>query len=68
MLGALGISVNVKMPKEIKMAAKELPNLTATGDRFSSSMDSMNMTMQVALATAFVALAVTGFVLIGREK
>ena len=56
-LGALGIGVKVKVPKEIRQAAKSLPEATRVGDRFASVLDASNTTFQaVAVAGVFGAI------------
>ncbi len=50
----LGISVKVKVPTEIKTAAKGLPDMTQTADRLTSVLDAANTTAQaVAVAAVF---------------
>ena len=50
----LGISVKVKVPKEIKAAAAGLPDMTRTADSLTSVLDAANTTAQaVAVAAVF---------------
>ncbi len=50
----LGISVKVKVPTEIKTAAKGLPDMTRTADNLTSVLDAANTTAQaIAVAAVF---------------
>lgn len=49
-LANLGISVKVKVPKEIRTAAKEMPEFSQTASRLTSVLDASNITAQSAVA------------------
>jgi hypothetical protein len=60
MKNGLGISVKVKIPKEIRAAAKGMPDMTRVGDRFAGAMEVFNSTAVVVAvigATSIIAFA-----------
>jgi len=62
----LGISVKVKVPKEIRSAARGLPDATRVGDRFASVLDASNITIQTVAVLGVAGLLV--YALITRKK
>ena len=66
MLNDLSMSVSVKVPKEIKAAAKELPEFSAVGNRLTAATDAMNITMQTVVVGAVLGLIIATLLL--REK
>lgn len=56
-VGDLGIGVKVKVPKEIKTAAAQMPEFSETMKKLTSVMDAGNVTVQVvAVGALFGAL------------
>ena len=55
MLNNMGIGVKVKMPKEMKAAAKALPEVAQQFGRASAVAEALNTTVQVAIVAASIA-------------
>ena len=66
MLNGLGFSVSVKIPAELKTAAKALPEFSATSNRMTAAVDAMNITMQTVVVAGIFGVIVA--VLLFRDK
>jgi hypothetical protein len=60
---ALGISVKVKVPTEIKTAAKELPQFNIAATRLTSVLDAANITAQTLVVVGVFGVIVFGLIL-----
>ena len=66
MLDGLGISVKLKVPKEIKAAAKDLPEFSAVADRMRATLDASNITAQTVAVLMVVGMMIAALLI--REQ
>ncbi len=64
-VSGLGISVKVKIPREIRAAAKDLPEMTRVGEKLTDVWAESNATLQVV---AIMAAGGFAFWLLFRRK
>lgn len=68
MLDDLGISVNVKIPREIKQAAAEMPEFSQVVDRMRATMDASNVTALTMTAAGIMGAIIVVLLLVEKGR
>lgn len=66
MLNDLAFGISLKVPRDIKVAAKELPEFSAVTDRMRATLDASNITAQTVAVLMVVGMVIAALLI--REQ